>query len=84
MCVPKEYHHDCLDLLKDPSEAGINMKCVPARDRMECLELIEKRQADVLAVDPEDMYVAYHMKNEDFRVISEFRTEVEKDGKLFS
>lgn len=56
------------------------MKCVPARDRMECLELIEKRQADVLAVDPEDMYVAYHMKNEDFSVISEFRTEAEKDG----
>ncbi|KAL5276167.1 MFI2 family protein [Megaselia abdita] len=80
MCVPNEFHQDCLDLLKDPSEAGINMKCVPARDRMECLELIENRKADVLAVDPEDMYVAYHMKNEDFKVISEFRTEVEKDA----
>ena len=80
MCVPNEFYHDCLDLLKDPSEAGINMKCVPARDRFECLEFVEQRKAVVVAVDPEDMYISYHMKNEDFRVISEFRTEAEKDG----
>lgn len=83
MCVPNEFYQDCLDLLKDPSEAGINMKCIAGRDRMECLELIEQRKADVLAADPEDMYVAYHMKNQDFSVISEFRTEVEKTCEYF-
>lgn len=45
---------------------------------MECLELVKKRQADVVAVDPEDMYVAYHLDNQDFDVISEIRTVEEQ------
>lgn len=45
---------------------------------MECLEFVKKRLADVVAVDPEDMYVAYHLDNEDFDVISEIRTVEEK------
>lgn len=58
------------------------MECVPGRDRVDCLELIEQRKADVLASEPEDMYIAYHRKNEDFRVISEIRTQQDKDGEL--
>ncbi|XP_055911965.1 transferrin [Eupeodes corollae] len=82
MCVPEKFYQDCLDLLKDPSEAGIHMECVKGRDRLECLDLINQRKADVLAADPEDMYVAYHKKNEDYKVISEFRTQVEKDAEF--
>lgn len=42
---------------------------------MECLEKVEKRQADFVAVDPEDMYVAFQMKNEDFAVFAEIRED---------
>lgn len=41
---------------------------------MDCVEKVQKRQADLLAVDPEDMYVAFNLKNEDFNVFSELRT----------
>lgn len=56
------------------------MECVAGRDRVECLELIEQRKADVLASEPEDMYMAYHRKNEDYRVVSEIRTQDDKEG----
>ncbi|KAH8409163.1 hypothetical protein KR009_009605, partial [Drosophila setifemur] len=80
LCVPQIYLADCQQLLADPSEAGIRMECVAGRDRVDCLELIEQRKADVLASEPEDMYIAYHRKNEDFRVISEIRTQQDKDA----
>lgn len=51
---------------------------------MECLEKVEKREADFLAVDPEDMYVAFQMKNDDFSVFSEIRTVEEPEGNFFS
>lgn len=41
---------------------------------MECLEKVQNRQADVLAADPEDMYVAFKRKDDDFSVVSELRT----------
>ncbi|XP_067641456.1 transferrin [Eurosta solidaginis] len=80
MCVPEIYYKDCLDLLKDPSEAGIHMECVAGRDRIDCLDKINQRKADVLASEPEDMYVAYHTKNQDYRVVSEIRTKFDKDA----
>ncbi|XP_017492396.1 PREDICTED: transferrin-like, partial [Rhagoletis zephyria] len=82
MCVPQKYYKDCLDLLKDPSEAGIKMECVAGRDRIDCLDKINQRKADVLASEPEDMYVAYHTKNQDYRVISEIRTKEDKDAEF--
>nr|Q26643.1 RecName: Full=Transferrin; Flags: Precursor [Sarcophaga peregrina]BAA06067.1 transferrin precursor [Sarcophaga peregrina] len=80
MCVPQKYYEDCLNLLKDPSEAGIRMECVAGRDRIDCLDKINQRKADVLASEPEDMYVAYHTKNSDYKVISEIRTQEDKDA----
>lgn len=47
---------------------------------MDCLEKVNRREADFLAVDPEDMYVAFHMDNEDFSVFSEIRTAEEPEG----
>lgn len=41
---------------------------------MECLAKVQNRQADFLAADPEDMYVAFNLKNEDFSIFSELRT----------
>lgn len=51
---------------------------------MECLEKVKKQEADFLAVDPEDMYVAFQIKNEHFSVFSEIRTAEEPDGNLFN
>lgn len=41
---------------------------------MECLDKVQNREADLVAADPEDMYVAFQRKNEDFSVFSELRT----------
>lgn len=49
---------------------------------MECLDIVNKRKADFLAVDPEDMYVAYHMSNQDFSVFSELRTVEEPEAEF--
>lgn len=51
-----------------------NFACLDDIFRMDCLEKVQKRQADLLAADPEDMYVAFNLKNEDFSVFSELRT----------
>lgn len=42
--------------------------------------MVNRREADFLAVDPEDMYIALHMANEDFSVFSEIRTREESDS----
>lgn len=47
---------------------------------MECLEKVQNREADFLIVDPEDMYVASKMKDEEFSVFSEIRTIEEPNG----
>lgn len=59
------------------NENSPRIECVKARDRMECLSVVQKRKADFMIVDPEDMYVAYRMQNEDFSVFSEIRTLIE-------
>ncbi|XP_055551682.1 transferrin [Wyeomyia smithii] len=73
LCVPHQIITACQDLMAKP-EATVQVECIPGRDRMECLEKVNARQADFVAVDPEDMYVAYHMANQDFSVFTEFRT----------
>ncbi|XP_058830557.1 transferrin [Topomyia yanbarensis] len=73
LCVPHQIMDACRDLMAKP-DATVQVQCVAGRDRMECLEKVNTRQADFVAVDPEDMYVAYHMANQDFSVFTEFRT----------
>ncbi|XP_055619783.1 transferrin [Toxorhynchites rutilus septentrionalis] len=76
LCVPHQIIEACRDLMAKP-EASVQVECVVGRDRMDCLEKVNARQADFVAVDPEDMYVAYHMANQDFSVFTEFRTAEE-------
>lgn len=45
---------------------------------MECLKKVQNREADVLAADPEDMYIAFNLKNEDFSIFSQLRTVSER------
>lgn len=81
MCVPHLMYSACTELVENTTSQYATIKCVAARDRMECLEKVNKREADFLAVDPEDMYVAFQLKNEDFSVFSEIRSVDEPDGR---
>lgn len=47
---------------------------------MECLTFVQQRLADLVPVDPEDMYVASKIPNQDFVVFQEYRTDEEPDG----
>lgn len=53
------------------------IECIAARDRVACLDVVEKRAADFMAVDPEDLYLAFKKKNEDYIVFSDIRTQEE-------
>lgn len=78
LCVPQINYDACVTLMETASATGgPRIECVKARDRMECLSTVKSRQADFMIVDPEDMYVAYRMQNEDFSVFSEIRTLAE-------
>lgn len=45
-------------MIKDSAVKGIPVSCISGRDRYECIEKVGKKEADVVAVDPEDMYLA--------------------------
>lgn len=47
---------------------------------MECLEFVNKRLADFLIADPEDMYVAAKLNNEDFLLFAQIRSVEEPEG----
>lgn len=82
MCVSHTILDACNELVANRSSELAKIICVPARDRIQCLEKVNKREADFVAVDPEDMYIAFQMKNEDFSVFSEIRTVEEPDGEF--
>lgn len=44
-------------MIKDSAVKGIPISCISGRDRYECIERVGKKEADVVAVDPEDMYL---------------------------
>ncbi|XP_059054733.1 transferrin [Achroia grisella] len=82
LCVPAPYLKDCQQMLDVETKSKAIIECVPARDRVECLSYIQQRQADFVPVDPEDMYVASKLPNQDFVVFQEFRTEDEPDAEF--
>lgn len=66
----------CNELMSKRSEIA-TIECIAGRDRVDCLDIVERRQADFMAVDPEDLYLAYKKKNEDFAVFADIRTQEE-------
>lgn len=58
ICVPEIYSKECDEMKKDSAVKGIPVSCISGRDRYECIEKVGKKEADVVAVDPEDMYLA--------------------------
>lgn len=50
-------------MIKDSAVKGIPISCISGRDRYECIERVGKKEADVVAVDPEDMYLVAKNKH---------------------
>ncbi|KAJ8681899.1 hypothetical protein QAD02_017691, partial [Eretmocerus hayati] len=83
MCVPEMYWDDCIQMKIDSSKKGIPISCISGRDRYECIDKVGRREADVVAVDPEDMYLA--AKHElatkaQYNIVEQIRTKTEPDA----
>nr|BAF36818.1 pxTransferrin [Plutella xylostella] len=82
ICVPSQFMKACEQMLEVETKSKAILECLPARDRVECLTLVQQRQADLVPVDPEDMYVASKLPNQDFVLFQEFRTDEEPDAEF--
>ncbi|CAF4957928.1 unnamed protein product [Pieris macdunnoughi] len=82
ICVPAQHLKACEEMLEIPTKSKALLECIPARDRVECLSYVQQRQADLVPVDPEDMYVASKIPNQDFVVFQEYRTDEEPDAEF--
>lgn len=58
MCVPEKYAKECAKMMEDSGSKGFPISCISGRDRYDCIERVGKKEADIVAVDPEDMYLA--------------------------
>jgi hypothetical protein len=58
MCIPERYSKECAKMMEDSADKGFPIACISGRDRYECIERVGKKEADIVAVDPEDMYLA--------------------------
>ncbi|CAG9801353.1 unnamed protein product [Chironomus riparius] len=81
ICVPALILPACNELMTKRSEIA-SIECVAGRDRVDCLDIVERRGADFMAVDPEDLYLAFKKKNEDFAVFSDIRTKEEIEAEF--
>lgn len=82
ICVPAQYMNACKEMLDVETKSKAVLECIPARDRVECLTFIQQRQADFVPADPEDMYVASKMPNQDFLLFQEYRTKDEPNAEF--
>ncbi|XP_015610061.1 transferrin [Cephus cinctus] len=83
MCVPEIYWQECVDMMQESAREGIPMYCTSGRDRYDCIDKVGKKEADVVAVDPEDMYLAAKSqlaKDAGYNVIEQVRTKEEPDA----
>lgn len=84
ICVPVVYSKECAEMVVDSAVKGIPVACVSGRDRYECIEKVGRKEADVVAVDPEDMYLAAK-DNElaakaGYNIVEQVRTKEEPDA----
>ncbi|XP_076250329.1 transferrin 1 [Rhynchophorus ferrugineus] len=82
MCIAEDLLDLCNQMASQETKSGAKIICIPARDRMECIEKIKERQADFGTVDPEDMYVAAKEPGEDFAIFEEIRTREEPEAEF--
>jgi ABC-type phosphate/phosphonate transport system substrate-binding protein len=81
MCVPNIVLKSCQELANKESEFT-TIECIAGRDRVDCLDIVGRREADFMAADPEDRYLAFKKKSEDYFVISELRTKIEEQAEF--
>jgi Transferrin len=79
--VPSLVLPACNELMNKRSDIA-TVECISGRDRVDCLDIVERREADFMAVDPEDLYLAFKKKNEDFSVFSDIRTLEEQQAQF--
>jgi len=58
MCIPEIYSKECVKMMEESASKGFPISCISGRDRYDCIERVGKKEADIVAVDPEDMYLA--------------------------
>ncbi|XP_012252753.2 transferrin [Athalia rosae] len=58
MCVPERFWQECVHMTNESSVKGFPIACIAGRDRYDCIEKVGRKEADIVAVDPEDMYLA--------------------------
>lgn len=84
ICVPEIYWRECKKMIEDSALNGIPISCISGRDRYACIEKVGKKQADVVAVDPEDMYLAAKNKalasSAGYSVVEQVRTKEEPEA----
>lgn len=84
MCIPEIYWKECVQMMEDSASKGIPISCISGRDRYECIEKVGRKEADVVAVDPEDMYLAVKdnelASKAGYNVVEQIRTKVEPDA----
>ncbi|XP_031847327.1 transferrin 1 [Nomia melanderi] len=84
ICVPEVYWKECKEMIEDSALRGIPISCVSGRDRYECIDKVGRKEADVVAVDPEDMYMAAEdnelAANAGYTVVEQVRTKEEPDA----
>ncbi|PSN50992.1 Transferrin [Blattella germanica] len=81
VCVPQDGLESCERMA---AENELHINCVPARDRVECLDKVQHRLADFVPVDPEDMYLASKIPHQDFMIFKEIRTKEEPDERKYT
>ncbi|XP_012288841.1 transferrin isoform X2 [Orussus abietinus] len=82
MCIPEKFWQECVEMMEDSSSKGIPISCISGRDRFECVEKVGRKEADVVAVDPEDMYLAAKSALADqagYNVVEQIRTKEEPE-----
>jgi melanoma-associated antigen p97 len=82
MCVPEDLLELCQQMAAQETKSTAKIICIPARDRLECIEKIKQHVADFGTVDPEDMYIAAKTPDEDFAVFEEIRTREEPEAEF--
>ncbi|XP_014488934.1 PREDICTED: transferrin [Dinoponera quadriceps] len=85
MCIPEKYSKECEEMMADSSSQNhhIRITCISGRDRYDCVERVGKKEADIVAVDPEDMYLAAKNKLAEtagYNVVEQVRTKEEPDA----
>ncbi|XP_018576299.1 transferrin [Anoplophora glabripennis] len=82
MCVPEDLLDLCKQMVTEETKSTAKIICIPARDRVDCIEKIKDKEADFLTVDPEDMYIASKVPDQHFSVFEEIRTREEPDAEF--